>query len=160
MWLQALDLDNNQLSSIPEDIGGCVALESLRLRSNRLRSIPATIQNCKRLNLLDVAGNRLTCLPPPLGNCSNLETLDASNNLLIDIPGALSWLSKLRVLQLQGNNDLRGVPGQILSDCQLLHTLDLHDTLVTREVRFRAAAGRMPAAAKVRLLVCPLERHL
>jgi Leucine-rich repeat (LRR) protein len=133
--MQVVDLDGNQLVGIPEDIGCCSLLESLRLRGNRLRSIPPTLQKCTKLKILDVANNRLTCLPPPIGNCASLESIDASGNMLVDIPGALSRLTKLRVLLLKGNSDLKGIPGEVLVYCELLHTLDLHDTMVTREVR-------------------------
>ena len=133
--MQVLDLDNNKIEGIPQDVGNCAMLETVSLRQNRLRSIPSTLQHCKRLKTLDVAHNMLTCLPPPIGNCTALESIDAGGNLLLDIPGALSRLSKLRVLILRGNSDLRGIPGEILEECTLLHTLDLHDTAVTRQVR-------------------------
>jgi hypothetical protein len=133
-YLQVIDLHSNRLISLPPDIGECGALESLRVSGNRLRALPPALQSCTRLKHLDVSDNNITCLPPPLGNCFSLETINASGNALVDVPSALGRLQRLRTLLLNGNGELKGIPGEILERCELLHTLELHQTLVTREV--------------------------
>lgn len=136
---QALDLDGNQLTSIPADIGQCRGLEILRLSRNRLRSVPTSLQGCHRLKLLAISDNVITCLPPPLGNCAALESIEAADNALVDVPASLSRLARLRTLVLNGNGDLKGIPGEILLHCERLHTLEVHDTQITREVRVHVA---------------------
>jgi Leucine-rich repeat (LRR) protein len=136
--MQALDLDGNRLTTIPADIGECTELEILRLSRNKLRALPSSLQRCSRLRLLAVSHNVITCIPPPLANCGSLECIEADHNALVDLPPALGRLTRLRTLLLNGNTNLRNVPGEILVKCVMLHTLDLHDTQVTREVRVKA----------------------
>jgi Leucine-rich repeat (LRR) protein len=150
--VQALDLDGNKLTTIPADIGECTDLEILRLSRNCLRALPATLQHCTRLKLLAVSHNVITCLPPPLAHCSALECIEADHNALVDLPPALGRLTRLRTLDLSGNADLRGVPAEILGKCVMLHTLNLHGTLITREVS--NPTGNMEDALNHEKLVC------
>ena len=62
--IQELDLGSNQITSIPESIGGLTNLQKLGLGSNQLSSIPASIERLTNLQYLDIDDNPLTDLSP------------------------------------------------------------------------------------------------
>jgi hypothetical protein len=61
--LQWLILTDNELESLPAEIGQCRHLQKLMLAGNQLRQLPAELANCTRLELLRIAANQLTELP-------------------------------------------------------------------------------------------------
>ena len=61
--LRWLILTDNQLESLPDEIGGCARLQKLMLAGNRLRALPASLAACTDLELLRIAANELTELP-------------------------------------------------------------------------------------------------
>jgi leucine-rich repeat protein SHOC2 len=58
-----LYLDNNQLSSLPPDIGNLSNLQGLYLSNNRLNSLPSEIGNLNNLCVLDLRDNRFQNIP-------------------------------------------------------------------------------------------------
>lgn len=79
---KVLVVDDNQLSELPESLGGLLQLERLSVQSNTLTRLPSTVGSLKRLLSLSVARNRLSVLPNALAECDSLEELDASQNRL------------------------------------------------------------------------------
>ncbi|WP_460583808.1 protein kinase [Hymenobacter arcticus] len=61
--LRWLILTDNQLASLPPEIGQCRQLQKLMLAGNQLRELPAELAQCTNLELLRVAANQLTELP-------------------------------------------------------------------------------------------------
>lgn len=61
--LRWLILTDNELGSLPPEIGRCQYLQKLMLAGNQLTELPATLANCTRLELLRIAANRLAALP-------------------------------------------------------------------------------------------------
>jgi Leucine-rich repeat (LRR) protein len=78
-----LDLSNNQIRTIPSEIGELTKLEELYFQDNI---------------------NNITGLPAEVGQLSNLEVLDLSNNGFTGLPYELGNLKSLKVLDLSGNN--------------------------------------------------------
>lgn len=132
--LQVLDLSENRLSVFPDDLSQCHTLEVLKLSANQLTDIPASIERLTKLRELHIANNCLQSLPAELGHCTGLEHVDCSSNHLTSVPDTLGGLKKLRRLILNDNPHLRDVPGAVLRDCILLHTLEMHGTMISREV--------------------------
>ena len=54
MRLEELDLNDNQLTSLPAEIGQLTLLETLNLRGNQLTSVPAEIGQLTALRVLDL----------------------------------------------------------------------------------------------------------
>jgi len=79
------------------------ALRWLILTDNQLESLPAEIGNCRRLQKLMLAGNRLTSLPPSLAECTHLELLRIAANRLQLLPDWLLTLPRLSWLAFAGN---------------------------------------------------------
>ena len=98
--LKELDLNDNQLTSIPESIGNLTKLERLYLQNNQLTSLEG-IENLTNLKVLKLSNNELTSLEG-IKNLTNLEVLKLSNNKLTSLKG-IENLTNLEVLGLQNN---------------------------------------------------------
>jgi hypothetical protein len=61
--LRWLILTDNELASLPAEIGRCQHLQKLMLAGNQLRHLPAELAHCHQLELLRIAANQLTELP-------------------------------------------------------------------------------------------------
>jgi internalin A len=117
-----LDLSNQELTSIPAEIGNLTNLNTLYLKSNQLKYLPPEIGNLANLNTLYLKSNQLKCLPPEIGNLTNLSTLYLSNNQLTKLPPEIGNLTNLNWLYLS-NNQLTILPAEInqLTNLNTLH---------------------------------------
>lgn len=98
--LNTITLERNQLTSLPEEIGNLINLTSLNLEINQLESLPDSFGNLTNLVTLNLRNNKLETLPATIGNLTNLLSLDLSNNILTSLPETFGNLSSLSVLQL------------------------------------------------------------
>ncbi|ORX90964.1 L domain-like protein [Basidiobolus meristosporus CBS 931.73] len=102
--LKELDLTQNQLASLPSDIGHPKSrLERLAVGENRLLSLPCSIGLCRSLRSLDLSRNRLLDLPIEITDLSGLETLDLTENKLCVIPGDIALFMSRTTVLLSGN---------------------------------------------------------
>jgi leucine-rich repeat protein SHOC2 len=107
-----LTLENNQLTTIPENIGTLSDLTCLRLYLNQLTTVPESIGNLSNLTHLHIDHNQLTSLPESIGNLSKLTHLHLYNNQLTSLPESIVNLSSLTHLYLD-NNCLTSLPESI-----------------------------------------------
>jgi internalin A len=120
-----LDLSNEQLDSLPAEIGQLINLRSLNLRNNQVSSLPAEIGQLVSLRSLDFSINQLSSLPAEIGQLVSLQSLDFSINQLSSLPAEIGQLVSLQSLYLS-DNQLSSLPaeiGQLVS----LQSLDLND---------------------------------
>lgn len=99
----ALDLSNQQITSLPDGIGQLQDLKELDLKNNNLESLPDSIGNCKGLKSLFLQNNKLKKLPDGIGQLQNLKKLDLKKNNLKSLPELLSNCKNLRVITLAEN---------------------------------------------------------
>ncbi len=78
--LRWLILTDNEIETLPSELGNCVQLQKLMLAGNRLQALPESLANCKRLELLRIAANRLESLPDWLLSLPRLSWLAYSGN--------------------------------------------------------------------------------
>ncbi len=149
--LRKLDLYGNQLACLPPEIGQLSTLKELKLEANQLTSLPPEIGQLSALMTLDLGGNQLETLPPEIGNLSALGHLNLTENLLTTLPPEIGMLSALRILQLQANS-LTELPEELrnLAFLDLLFlegnpSLGLSDEAL---VRTWTEAGSMGAAVR------------
>ncbi|NXG02522.1 LRSM1 ligase, partial [Sakesphorus luctuosus] len=102
--LKVLDLHDNQLRSLPADIGQLTALQVLNLERNLLKSLPQSIGDLAQLQLLNVKGNQLQALPGSVRGLRHLRALDISENALRELPLELAHLSALQTLTLDASS--------------------------------------------------------
>lgn len=78
-------------------------LRWLILTNNNVRSLPAEIGDCSQLQKLMLAGNELTSLPESLAKCHRLELIRLSANQLQAFPAFLLAMPRLSWLAYSGN---------------------------------------------------------
>ncbi|MEM7539454.1 MAG: leucine-rich repeat domain-containing protein, partial [Chloroflexota bacterium] len=127
--IQTLDLNDNQLTSIPPEIGNLSSIQTLYLNDNQLTSIPSEIGNLSNLQTLYLDGNQLTSIPSEIGNLSSIETLNSNNNQLTSIPPEIGNLSNLTALWLS-SNQLTQLPKEI-GQLSELYSFFLSDNQLT-----------------------------
>jgi hypothetical protein len=127
--LTYLQLDNHQLTSLPESIGNLSNLQELALYFNQLTSLPESIGNLSNLQELALWGNQLTSIPESIGNLSNLEYLQLGGNQLTTLPESIGNLSNLK--QFHSNvNQLTSIPASI-GNLSNLEILSIHANILT-----------------------------
>lgn len=107
--LKSLKLNNNFISSLPEDSSNIVfsSLESLDLRNNRITSLSQrSFISCPILLSLSLSNNNITQIhEQAFQSQTNLESLDLSRNQIKSIPKkTLSYLKNLKSLDLTQNS--------------------------------------------------------
>ncbi|XP_063265654.1 E3 ubiquitin-protein ligase LRSAM1 isoform X3 [Prinia subflava] len=101
--VKVLDLHDNQLASLPADIGQLTALQVLNLERNLLKSLPQSIGDLAQLQVLNVKGNKLRELPGSVSGLRSLRALDVSGNALQELPRALAHVRTLQTLTLDAS---------------------------------------------------------
>lgn len=101
--LKVLDLHDNQIASLPADIGQLKSLRVLNVERNVLRSLPDSIGDLVQLQTLNVNGNKLKLLPSTVGGLRCLRTLNISENRLSELPRALANVRTLETLTLDAS---------------------------------------------------------
>lgn len=107
-----LDLDHNEIKSIPKWIDNLESLNYLNLRKNHIEVIPDSIGNLRNLEFLDLRENRLEIIPDSIGSIPALKVLWLNNNRIKYIPKSIGALISLEVLDL-GNNNIQEIPEEI-----------------------------------------------
>ncbi|XP_019365947.1 PREDICTED: E3 ubiquitin-protein ligase LRSAM1 [Gavialis gangeticus] len=102
--VKVLDLHDNQLTSLPADIGQLTFLQVLNIEKNLLKSLPESIGDLAQLQTLNVKGNKLKELPTTLGGLHSLRTLDVSENHLQALPLVLAHIRTLETLTLDASS--------------------------------------------------------
>lgn len=80
--LRRLDLSNNEIRSLPPDLGKLRNLEQLWLNDNPLESLPDEIEGCVSLRHLDVRNTSLRKLPSILGRLDSIIEMNLLNTKL------------------------------------------------------------------------------
>ena len=110
--LKKLDLCNENLFSIPAEIGNLLNIEEILLRGNQLTNLPDEISKLANLSVLDLTDNRFITLPLVICRLINLRQLYLRYNKLTTLPAEIGRLTKLEKLQL-GGNKLNNLPSEI-----------------------------------------------
>ncbi|XP_076753627.1 leucine-rich repeat 47 [Xylocopa sonorina] len=115
--LRILNLSNNQISSLPKELGTLHHLQELILSENRLHKTlkwvwldQAAIRSS--LKLLDISNNLLKKLPEQVGKLNGLVNLKANQNMLLYLPQSIGKLPNLKYLDVSKNN-LHCLPGSM-----------------------------------------------
>ncbi|WP_233272899.1 leucine-rich repeat-containing protein kinase family protein [Paraburkholderia acidisoli] len=78
--LRWLILTDNEVETLPPELGACAPLQKLMLAGNRLRALPETMAACTRLELLRIAANQFEALPEWLLRLPRLAWLAYAGN--------------------------------------------------------------------------------
>lgn len=100
--LEMISFKSNGIQAVPEGVLSPV-VRWLILTDNQIGTLPDDIGRLTRLQKLMLAGNRLRSLPEALSKCTNLELIRLSANSLTSLPAWLFSLPKLTWLAYAGN---------------------------------------------------------
>ena len=100
--LYMLSFKSNRVSSVPAE-SLSPSLGWLILTDNQIRSLPGNIGRLAGLRKCMLAANELTALPPEMAHCRSLELLRIAANRLEVLPDWLLRLPRLRWLAFAGN---------------------------------------------------------
>ncbi|PIT73630.1 leucine-rich repeat-containing protein kinase family protein [Limnohabitans sp. B9-3] len=78
--LRWLILTDNQIDTLPTELGHCTDLQKLMLAGNRLSQLPETMVNLQKLELLRISANQFTALPKWLLELPRLSWLAFAGN--------------------------------------------------------------------------------
>ena len=136
--LKHLELSNNKLTSLPENIGNLISLETLSIDNNNLIALPEGIAFLQRLGNLSAANNdiaeipqglgqsrslkslnlsynNITFIPEPIGNCQDITQIVLNDNKIDSIPGTFANLPEGANIYLQ-NNEIQGrIPEKLMT---------------------------------------------
>lgn len=136
--LEILRLSNNQIESLPDEIGNLIKLENVDLAWNKLSAIPdgasywgnlkhfaasnnqieyvpADFGQLPFIQHIDLSYNRLRFIPEELGNCPELGVVSFNSNKIEKIPESFGNIGKNVILYLQ-DNEMRGkIPEKLLT---------------------------------------------
>lgn len=111
-----LILSNNNLSSLPSQMGDMDKLQVMRLEHNLLTgSLIAEIRKMP-LIALDVSYNNMTGVPAEIGQLSKLQTLNYSYNKITAFPKEIANIKQLKTLNITGNPLSAGAVTQLKAE--------------------------------------------
>ncbi|XP_009802173.1 LRR repeats and ubiquitin-like domain-containing protein At2g30105 [Nicotiana sylvestris] len=131
--LMVLSLNQNNIATLPPEIGALTSLRQLYVAHNKLTCLPSEIGLLTGLEVLKLNNNRIPTIPESIGGCASLIEVDLSSNLLVELPETIDKLKDLKALYLK-NNGLKSLPSSIFKLCTELSILDLHGTEITMDV--------------------------
>ena len=95
----------------------------LNLCNNNLESLPSEIGSIRSLEDLDISGNRITKLPESMKNLTDLKSLNLSSSGISEIP---QWITQFKLKELFLDNlFLEGVDLTYLGEIKTLRNLSL-----------------------------------
>ena len=126
-----LDLQFNELVSIPRNILELPSLSELNLSNNKLLELPELQEWSSTLTVLDLSHNKLTDIP---GNpiAQSIRSLNLAENDIRNVPQCVCNFVTLQTLDLSENKDILSLPAQMgrlkeLSQLNLKGLKDLND---------------------------------
>eukprot|EP01088_Endostelium_zonatum_P016132 TRINITY_DN4234_c0_g1_i2.p1 TRINITY_DN4234_c0_g1~~TRINITY_DN4234_c0_g1_i2.p1 ORF type:complete len:1257 (-),score=408.02 TRINITY_DN4234_c0_g1_i2:170-3940(-) len=101
--VRELNLEENQLTGLPAEIGMLLGLAKFRLGYNMLETIPEEIGNLTLLKQVHLEHNKITMLPGGVRTLVGLELFVLTDNLLDDLPNEMVNMTSLSELKVDGN---------------------------------------------------------
>ena len=96
-----LFLNNNQIETLPDEIGNLENLQVLALENNKIKALPDSICKLKKLKTLFLHKNKLTKLPNGLSQLKELQKLTLHTNGFVRLPAIFHFFTHLKEISLQ-----------------------------------------------------------
>ncbi|VDP91487.1 unnamed protein product [Echinostoma caproni] len=90
--LSELWMDDNQLKSVPKELGNMKRLQQLDLSENLIDALPEEVAGLTSLSDLNLSQNSLNCLPTGFGELKKLGVLKLNQNQLLTLNPAIGGL--------------------------------------------------------------------
>lgn len=114
-----LNLNLNELYSIPEDILSLRRCTSLGLSFNKFNNFPLIVTRMDWITKLDFRSNQLTCLPNEIENLTSLKEIWLESNCFSQFPSQLQRLPKLQRIWFD-KNQIDALPHVVIVNLQRL----------------------------------------
>lgn len=101
--LMKLTLESNKLSTLPNEFGKVQNLTELNLSSNKLTSLPEDFAKLEKLTLLNLSTNSFETFPVSVVKLKSLKELDFSNNSVKELPDSIGELESVVCLNFNKN---------------------------------------------------------
>lgn len=125
--LEKLSLSDNNLSELIFDFTKLKSLNILILNDNHIENLPETFFTLSNLEELHISFNRLKFLSENIKNFRNLKILNLFNNNLKSLPKSIASLKSLEELNISFNN-IAKLPKEIYSLARLkIKSLNKHE---------------------------------
>jgi Leucine rich repeat len=98
--LKILILQNNKIEYLPKDFAQLTQLIKLLMDKNLLKAFPDNFGDLKKLKFLDISGCKVERLPSSFSQLSALENCQFHTNPLINLPEDFGQLKNLKELNL------------------------------------------------------------
>ncbi|XP_071785484.1 leucine-rich repeat-containing protein 69-like isoform X1 [Asterias amurensis] len=148
--LTFLNLNNNQIKTVPSAINRLVSLQYLSLDGNQLTSLPSEMCALSKLTEFHAAGNQLTSLPLEIGFLVKLSRLHIQKNKIKELPEGLGKLIHLEIVDVAAN-EIRIFPTEMhklplkelyseenpLLDALPVHSIQEEEILTLKEISAR-----------------------
>lgn len=158
--LQSLNLNANEIESLPINTSKLTNLSSLNLAGNPLKnhleiitklpklksldisdntsednqiSIPNSLANLESLNYLNMSRCNIVEIPNSIGELKNLEYLNLENCEIEIVDSAIGNLVKMVTLNFAGNRNLDSIP-ETIGNLEKLEMLNLYDCKSITEI--------------------------
>lgn len=114
--LENIQLNQNQLHSLPLSFSNLTGLRQLILSNNRFTIIPDAVLRLTNLQLLDLSSNQITQIPDHIQTIQ-VDELNLNDNRIIKISENIRLCPRLKTLRLGRNNlTLDIIPVGLLTD--------------------------------------------
>jgi hypothetical protein len=120
--LEILNLSDNQLRSVPADLGRLNKLKIIFLSNNDFEEVPEVLADCPNLSMVGFKSNKIRVLGENILPV-NVRWLILTDNQLERLPDSIGQLQNLQKLMLAGNQ-LRSLPDEMAA-CQNLELIRL-----------------------------------
>ena len=121
MQVVKIDLQHNDLKTIPKCLLELPCLTWLNLSHNHLVEIPDTSKWSQHLIELNLGHNRLASLPPSCAVAQSLCSLNLGQNVFQQVPLCICSLTTLHSLNLSDNPDIKTLPAEMGQLTSLAH---------------------------------------
>lgn len=125
--LTKLNMVDNQLTSLPLDIGTWTNMVELNLGTNQLAKIPEDIEHLENLEVLILSNNNLKKLPSSIGRLRKLRVLEIEENRLESLPNELGTFLYL-LLDCKYNFDIFRLSQRTAASRSAKQSADINST--------------------------------
>lgn len=98
-----LSLTQQDLKSLPPEIGELKNVQILNLSENKLKSLPDEVFELKKVQFISLYHNKLRYIPNQFKDLRRLEVLYLGANKIVEIPLWMGGMAKLKRLDVSRN---------------------------------------------------------
>ncbi len=130
-----INMSDNEIESVPSDIGLLRKLKTLELSDNKIHDVHRNIRHAQNLRTISLPNNKMKAIPEAFYHLPNLVSLLLSRNQIEEVSPQIANLQNLEYLGLT-NNPIRQLPPEMgrLSSLKALYLMHTSLVLLPKEI--------------------------